>query len=271
MKAFKHYFIYLLLMLCCQNVLAEMVAKVIFAKGKTYVIDRTDKQSDLKKGASLKQGDTIITKDNSRLDLRFTDGGKIAFYDNSEFKIDDYHFSKGNNDKAFFTFVKGIFRTVVGSIKKERYQVKTNVAAIGTRGTEYLAELGSTLQVDVFEGTVILKNQAGDFAVAAGHSALMSDMLSTPEFIALENRNYNQSGDRNGQHPEETGEQGGESHGENHNESAPPKNNSSSNNPRHREQDSHRRDAADPSNITIENILNGTISIESLESAPPSP
>ncbi|NOQ34983.1 MAG: hypothetical protein GQ569_03715 [Methylococcaceae bacterium] len=287
MKRFQIYLFYLLLMLCWQNAFAEVAAKVFFAKGETYLIDSAGKQTALKKGSTLQQGDTVITKDDSRLELRFTDGGKIVFYDNSEFKIDDYHFSEKSdgNEKALFYFVKGVFRTIVGSIKKERYQVKTNVASIGTRGTEYLAELGNTLQVDVFEGTVILKNQAGDFAVAAGHSALMSDMLSMPEFITLDSRRYDQSGNKNNRQPKDAGAQGGDSPKNNpapapNNNPAPTPNNnplnnspapSSNNNPppRNREQDSHRRNTATPSNITIENILNGTISVEEAAVLPP--
>jgi hypothetical protein len=50
----------------------------------------------------------------------------ISFYDNTEFKVADYHYANkpDGTEKAFFQFIKGAFRTVVGAIGKERYQVK---------------------------------------------------------------------------------------------------------------------------------------------------
>ena len=48
--------------------------------------------------------------------------------------------------------------------------------------------IDNKLKVTVLEGVVVLKNQAGDFTVSAGHSALISDMLLRPEFMKLENR-----------------------------------------------------------------------------------
>ena len=189
MKTFRNYFFYLLLMLFCQTAVAEIAAKVIFAKGETYVVHHTGKKVALKKGAALKAGDTIITQ-TGYLQLRFTDDAIISFYDNTEFKIEDYHFSKkkDDNEKALFHFAKGVFRTIVGSIKQERYKVRTNIASIGTRGTEYLAKLDDGLHVDVFDGTVVLENQAGNFEIASGHSAFMPDVFSIPRFIRLENK-----------------------------------------------------------------------------------
>lgn len=173
--------LFLLILSSYQQVFAESVANVIFAKGEVQAInDKSDKR-DLQKGASIEQGDTIVTK-TGYIQLRFTDGGLISFYDNTEFKVADYHYSNktDGSEKAFFQFVKGAFRTVVGSINKERYQVKTNLATIGTRGTEYSASLDKTLQIDVFEGKVLLNNQAGDFIVQAGHSALVQDVFTMP-------------------------------------------------------------------------------------------
>ncbi|MDQ7091397.1 MAG: FecR domain-containing protein [Methylococcales bacterium] len=189
MKTSTTYFLYIVLIFCCQNAMAEIAANVIFTKGEVFVIHSSGEKNVLKKGSTLEQGDTIETK-VGYLQLRFTDGGLISFYDNTEFKIEDYHFSKGSagKEKAFFHFAKGVFRTIVGSIKKDQYQVRTNIASIGTRGTEYSAKLDNGLHINVFDGTVILENQAGNFSVASGHSALMPDIYSRPQFLKLDNR-----------------------------------------------------------------------------------
>ncbi|MEY3808322.1 MAG: hypothetical protein RI893_1298, partial [Pseudomonadota bacterium] len=164
-----------------QQACAETVAHVIFANGEVYAISDKGTKQDLQKGSEIEQGDVITTK-TGYVQLRFTDGGLTSFYDNTEFKVADYHFSNkaDGSEKAFFQFVKGTFRTIVGSIGKERYQVKTNLATIGTRGTEYSASLDKTLQVNVFQGTVLLNNQTGIFTVQAGQSALILDVFTTP-------------------------------------------------------------------------------------------
>ncbi len=188
----------ILLILLYQNIAVAEVAKVIFTKGQAYAVDLNHQQRDLQKKSLIEKGDTIITKDGS-LQLRFTDGGLVSFYENTEFKIEDYQFTdKGKKeDKALFKFVKGMYRTVLGKIKQERYQVKTNVASIGTRGTEYRATLADKLQVDVFEGIVVLNNSSGDFVIPAGQSALVADNMTRPLFLEFKNRGYGKGTQKN--------------------------------------------------------------------------
>lgn len=296
MKMFKCCF-YGFLIFYCQSAVAEIVAHVTFAKGETYVIHNTGKKIALKKGASLEQGDKIVTQ-TGNLQVRFTDGGIISFYDNTEFKINDYHFSKKNdgNEKAFFHFSKGVFRTSVGSIKKDRYQIKTNIASISTRGTEYLAKLDNHLQIDVFEGIVILENQAGNFAVSTGYSALIPDISSIPSFIKLKNKSKKSLDKSHHQQPKNQSsiKQKQKSSLSKTNDSSPIKdvpviNNmpqsrnealpSLNNNlpldnislpSRHKELDNHqekRVKSKNQANITVENILNKTVAKENLSPA----
>lgn len=187
---------------CYQYASAETVANVIFAKGEVYAASDKSNTRDLQKGSAIEQGDIITTK-TGYVQLRFTDGGLISFYDNTEFKVADYHYSNkaDGTEKAFFQFVKGAFRTVVGSIGKERYQVKTNLATIGTRGTEYSATLDKTLRIDVFEGKVLLNNQAGTFTVQAGHSALVQDVFTMPQFLNITPGTHQSSNQRNADRP----------------------------------------------------------------------
>lgn len=195
-----------LLLLSYQNAFAESAANVIFAKGEVYVLNDKHDKRDLQKGSAIEQGDTIITK-AGYVQLRFTDGGLISFYDNTEFKVADYHYSNkaDGKEKAFFQFVQGAFRTVVGAIGKERYQVKTNLATIGTRGTEYRAVLDKTLQIDVFEGQVLLNNQAGNFIIQAGSSALVQDVFTMPQFLNITPGSHQSSNPKNADHPNASG------------------------------------------------------------------
>ncbi len=188
----KNYLIFLfLLLLNYQSMSFANVAEVIFAKGDVYALDLKDQRRKLQKKSVLYQGDTIVTK-QGHLELRFSDGGRISFYENTEFKITEYQFleKKVGKGKALFRFVKGVYRTILGSITQERYQVKTNIASIGTRGTEYKATLDDKLQIDVFEGVVVIKNQAGAFEVPMGQSVLISDNVTLPIFLNMSHRAY---------------------------------------------------------------------------------
>ncbi len=169
----------------------EVAAEVIFAKGKVYAQNLQQQLRSLQKKSKLYQGDKIVTH-KGYVQLRFSDGGLISFYDNTEFQITEYQFSEQKQDKskALFKFVKGMYRTVLGTITQERYQVKTNIASIGTRGTEYRAILNDKLQIDVFEGLVLVNNKTGRFEIPAGHSALISNHFTQPMFLEIDHRGY---------------------------------------------------------------------------------
>ncbi len=89
--------------------------------------------------------------------------------------------------RSFYVLLKGGFRSITGAIGKEdkaAYRVRTPVATIGIRGTDYTAVFCSSdctggkrdgLYVSVAEGGVFMKNKAGmlelnpgDFGFVAG-------------------------------------------------------------------------------------------------------
>jgi hypothetical protein len=101
------------------------------------------------------------------MNLHFTDGAFFLMRPNTRFQVNEYSntnppapepakpgaaappvapadASQGAGSRAFFTLVKGGFRSISGAIGKVRHeemQVNTPVATIGIRGTDYLAWL----------------------------------------------------------------------------------------------------------------------------------
>ena len=124
-----------------QAALANVVGSVIFKTGDVVVTHLDKTTTPAEKNSALNAGDTIETRDG-RVQFSLIDGGKVSLQPNTIYKINKYEFS-GKEDGSEFAFtelVKGGLRTISGLIghkNRERYQLKTAVATIGIRGTEF--------------------------------------------------------------------------------------------------------------------------------------
>lgn len=130
------------------------VGEALFVSGSAN-IDRAGSVLPLQKGSSIKQGDTILTGDNGRVQLVMLDGARVAVRPNSRFVVAEYatpEYQKPDTGKSINKLLQGGFRTITGSIgdgitatdnnaSDETYQVQTPVATIGIRGTDYSALL----------------------------------------------------------------------------------------------------------------------------------
>ena len=141
-----------------QGIFAKPAGNVTFKSGDVS-ITRADKTViKAEKNVVLNEGDTIETK-NGRIQLAFIDGGKVSLQPNTIYKINKFEFS-GKEDGAEYNFtelIKGGLRTISGLIghkNRDHYQVKTVVATIGIRGTEYTAYLDSALTMTTNHGSV---------------------------------------------------------------------------------------------------------------------
>ena len=120
---------------------AQSVARVIVSVGEVNAI-RTGATVPLKFGAELQSGDALRTGPESYVQLRFTDGAIVALRSDTEFRIDNFRYNgvADGLERAFFSLVKGGFRTVTGIIgkrNKTNYTVQTAVSSIGIRGTHF--------------------------------------------------------------------------------------------------------------------------------------
>ena len=98
---------------------------------------------ELVKGTEIQVGDTIRTGAGGYVVIEFIDGAKATGRPNSELHIDRY--SHGTQDDgAVMSLVKGGLRAITGGIADndpEAYKVKTNVAVLGVRGTEFSLQI----------------------------------------------------------------------------------------------------------------------------------
>jgi hypothetical protein len=161
---------------------AEESAGVILAfTGKIEITHGTEKYTPAKH-ANLYSGDTINTG-TGQVQIRFADGTLLTLYRDTKFSVDDYHYGKGKDDRAKFSLLSGLMHTLTGHIDKTNYQLKTRLATLGVRGTEYSAQLGEALKVSVDQGRVQLANAGGTVLVGAGQSIIITGPNAIPQPI----------------------------------------------------------------------------------------
>ncbi len=97
-------------------------------------------------GLSICRGDRIVTSAAAVVELRLRDGTLLTVGRASEFVIRDYRIYKDQPNVALFDLARGAFRSVTGFITKRphRYEVRTRVATIGVRGTDFWGGFGLT-------------------------------------------------------------------------------------------------------------------------------
>lgn len=190
MKRLKQriFFIGILLSTFVTTCFAQSAANVVFASGAAVVVAKDGQARPVVRGGEIAAGETIDTADG-RVQLRFLDGASMSLQPSTRFRVDDYRFSAqgskaGDDDRGFFSLLKGGFRTITGLIGKERraqYRVDTVVATIGIRGTDYSAQLGEAgLSVSTFGGLVEVCSEAGCVDVRPGETAVVPERGQRP-------------------------------------------------------------------------------------------
>lgn len=159
-------------------VAAEHAGVVLALSGKVD-LERGGKTLAAARRSEFFSGDTIAVGDG-QVQLGFADGTLLTLYRNTRFAVDDYRYAKGNGDRAQFSLVNGLMHTLTGKIDKKNYSLKTRLANLGVRGTDYSARLDETLSVNVNSGRVAISNAAGTLLVDAGGSAVVTSVNAMP-------------------------------------------------------------------------------------------
>lgn len=134
----------------------EAVGRVIWVKG-VFMAERKDKKSrKLDRLSIIFEGDTLVTDEKTQAQIAFTDTTLMTFRPDTRFVIAEYSYKpeekaeNGSVGKFVMDLVAGGFRTITGLIPKGNkgdYEVKTPVATIGVRGTDYTVYVGGNKQV----------------------------------------------------------------------------------------------------------------------------
>ena len=170
-----------------QAAFANAVGTVIFKTGDVSVTHIDNSVTAAEKNAPLNNGDTIETRDG-RVQFSFIDGGKVSLQPNTIFKIKKYEFSgkEDGNEYALTELVKGGLRTISGLIghkNRERYQLKTTVATIGIRGTEFTVNFnGDVMLMTTNHGSVDVCSNDGACLNAITGQTIAVSAAGGPKF-----------------------------------------------------------------------------------------
>jgi len=137
--------IILTIILACGNLLSDSVATVTALKGLAS-IQRDGKSIPVTLGIKLEAKDSIVTQDNSKLQIIFTDETIISIGKSSNFSISEYIFEDNKEPIAKFGMLKGAMRAITGKIGKiapEKFSVATKTTTIGIRGTNFSLVVGT--------------------------------------------------------------------------------------------------------------------------------
>jgi len=97
-------------------------------------------------GMEICKNDKFVTDKVSVTELSFIDGSKITVGKDTEFIVAEYEINNDKSNLALFELLKGAFRMVTGTITKtaHRCEVKTSLAVLGVRGTDFWGGFGLT-------------------------------------------------------------------------------------------------------------------------------
>lgn len=158
---------------------SEKVGYVDYVRGVVTAQHHEVGSRILGKTADVYEEDTIKTGNRSFAIVKMKDGTRITVRPNSSLGIEKYIARKGRTDSAILNLFKGGIRAITGFISKNRenaYKIKTPVATIGIRGTEFDARLCSTDCGE--ESTRYKKNKAVKTQFVVGRVAFLRGPLS---------------------------------------------------------------------------------------------
>ena len=176
----------------------EAVGQIVQAKGKAFAISAKKENRQLAVGSEVYVGDRLFTGADGYLRLSMIDDARIDLRCNSEMLIEDYQLLRAGNRSVIY-LLKGSLRKITGSIGKlanDLYEMKTPMATVGVRGTDYALRVlqshgcdGSVdvnsdgLFVRVNQGAIDLKNKSGQVAMNAGDAAHVAGDGGKPQSI----------------------------------------------------------------------------------------
>lgn len=160
---------------------------VQFSAGEVQ-LRRGDVLGPLARGASVDGGDVILTGASGRAQIRFTDGGLVSLYPDSQFTVERYVDSGDPGQDSFaVNLVRGGMRAVTGLIGKRNpanYKVITPTAVVGIRGSAFRVFFNAQGLVEVAgeQDEIEVCTRAGCVGVTAGESVLVRSDQELPVY-----------------------------------------------------------------------------------------
>ena len=163
------------------------VARVDFAVGEVTAVAPDGRSRALARGSEIDVGETVATR-QGRAQLRFSDGAYMSLQPQTEFKVEEFKYSgKGKADESdsiVMNLLKGGLRTITGLIgraNRNNYRLRTDVATIGIRGTEYSVRYTNSIEVYCADGSILVQNEGGTLQLNGGQGGYVASNQTPPQ------------------------------------------------------------------------------------------
>ena len=154
--------------------------------------------------SAVREGDIVITADNTYARVRWGDGTDIVLRPNTQLKVDAASYEEGQPQADSFavSLLKGGLRAVTGLLGKRnpaRFKLSTPMATVGIRGTHFGALFCNSdcqaiqtvggeppadgLHVDVSDGEIVVTTQAGAQEFRIGDFGYVQNFASLPILV----------------------------------------------------------------------------------------
>jgi hypothetical protein len=152
------------------------IGNVMAVKGDAQV-KRSSEALVARSGMEIQEGDEVLTKPNSRVQVMLNDDTVVTIGADSSFSFEEFT-QDGQDSKVAMRAKRGFFRSVTGKIGKlapERFKVKTASATIGIRGTDFSGNiLENSQEFRCYKGVIYVEFEGVSKDLVAGMALTVS-------------------------------------------------------------------------------------------------
>ncbi|HEY7760443.1 MAG TPA: FecR domain-containing protein [Burkholderiales bacterium] len=179
----------LVVLVCFTNWTMAATVQVVRLQGSVTAQVGSGPEQTLKAGDTLRQGTTITTGQSSNVVLRFDDGQVVALKSLSRFTIESYRYDAKDPSagQMILSLLSGGMRAITGLVansNRSAFALKTPVATIGIRGTDFLAALSQGLYNQVKVGSISVTTSKGAEVFGATQYAFTASPAVLPSSVA---------------------------------------------------------------------------------------
>lgn len=152
---------------------ASAVGQVSLLIGLAEVVHADGARQPLRRGAAILVGDRLETSANGHVHVRFIDNGVVSVRPESVLEVQAYRYDLQHpqSNEIRLRLEQGTSRSISGAateVDKTRFRLNTPIAAIGVRGTDFIAQADQAgVRATVSDGAIVVGALGGACSVAA--------------------------------------------------------------------------------------------------------
>ena len=154
---------------------AAGIATVVDVINEGYRTPPGADETAAKAADELVQEESLRTEKESTIQVKFVDGSELSVEQSSEMVLSDYVFD-GSASTGLINLNNGLFHFKSNGNNDQGVQLRTPVATIGVRGTEFLVHVDGddVTIIDILDGTVdALPHGAGQAITCVGGQSIL--------------------------------------------------------------------------------------------------